>query len=93
MKAGGTDNGAADGRAKGSGRLLRGRGGAPLIAPRVIGAPGMPRKVVRIAVVMAVNAGHTLVLTPHFRNALHYSALRTGLTFVPTALAHGAVGL
>ncbi|QZY15980.1 hypothetical protein [Streptomyces decoyicus] len=26
-------------------------------------------------------------------NALHYSALRTGLTFVPTALAYGVVGL
>ncbi|WP_078893707.1 MFS transporter [Streptomyces sp. CT34] len=69
------------------------RGGAPLIAPRVIGAPGMPRKVVRIAVVMAVNAGYMFVLTLHFQNALHYSPLRTGLTFVPTALAYGAVGL
>ncbi|MFF2811855.1 MFS transporter [Streptomyces sp. NPDC058000] len=69
------------------------RGGAPLIAPRVAGAPGMPVKVVRIAVVMAVNAGYMFALTLYFQNALHYSALRTGLTFVPTALAYGVVGL
>lgn len=69
------------------------RGGAPLIAPRVVVAPGMPLAVARIALVMAVNAGYMFVLTLHFQNALHYSALRTGLTFVPTALAYGAVGL
>ncbi|WP_329177090.1 MFS transporter [Streptomyces decoyicus] len=69
------------------------RGGAPLIAPRVLGAPGMPLAVVRLALVMAVNAGYMFVLTLHFQIALHYSALRTGLTFVPTALAYGAVGL
>ncbi|MFG2527849.1 MFS transporter [Streptomyces sp. NPDC048516] len=69
------------------------RGGAPLIAPRVLGAPGMPLAVVRLALVMAVNAGYMFVLTLHFQNTLHYSALRTGLMFVPTALAYGAVGL
>ncbi len=53
----------------------------------------MPLAVVRLALVMAVNAGYMFVLTLHFKNALHYSALRTGLTFVPTALAYGAVGL
>ncbi|WP_129296440.1 MFS transporter [Streptomyces lydicus] len=69
------------------------RGGAPLIAPRVLGAPGMPLSVIRLALVMAVNAGYMFVLTLHFQNTLHYSALRTGLLFVPTALAYGAVGL
>ncbi|MFG2832337.1 MFS transporter [Streptomyces sp. NPDC048434] len=69
------------------------RGGAPLIAPRVLGAPGMPLSVIRLVLVMAVNAGYMFVLTLHFQNTLHYSALRTGLTFVPTALAYGAVGL
>lgn len=69
------------------------RGGAPLIAPRVLGAPGMPLSVIRIALVMAVNAGYMFVLTLHFQDTLHYSARRTGLLFVPTALAYGAVGL
>ncbi|MFK0291457.1 MFS transporter [Streptomyces sp. NPDC090442] len=69
------------------------RGGAPLISPRVAGAPGMPVKLVRIALVMAVNAGYLFVLTLYLQNTLHYGALRTGLTFVPTALAYGAVGL
>ncbi|WP_274915740.1 MFS transporter [Streptomyces sp. WZ-12] len=36
---------------------------------------------------------HPFVLTLHLQNTLHHGALRTGLTFVPTALAYGAVGL
>jgi MFS family permease len=73
-------------------RLARG-GGAPLIAPRVLRIPGMGLAVFRIAAVMAVNAGFLFVLTLHIQGGLGYSALRAGLTFAPTAVVFGAVGL
>ncbi|GAA2337638.1 MFS transporter [Streptomyces cuspidosporus] len=73
-------------------RLAR-RGGAPLISPRVVGAPGMPLAVVRILLSMAANGGFLFVLTLHMQGALGYSALRAGLTFAPTCAAFGLVGL
>ncbi|MGV9941152.1 MFS transporter [Streptomyces sp. NPDC003401] len=73
-------------------RLAR-RGGAPLIAPRVLRLPGMGLAVLRIAAVMAVNGGFLFVLTLHVQAGLGYSALRAGLTFAPTAVVFGAVGL
>ncbi|MGW7658209.1 hypothetical protein ACWGJ7_41085, partial [Streptomyces tendae] len=73
-------------------RLAR-RGGAPLISPRVARAPGIPRAVIRIALGMAANAGFLFALTLHVQGGLGHSPLRTGLTFVPTAVAFGIVGL
>ncbi|MGW5738825.1 MULTISPECIES: MFS transporter [Streptomyces] len=73
-------------------RLARG-GGAPLISPRVLRIPGMGLAVFRIATVMGVNAGFLFVLTLHVQGGLGYSALRAGLTFAPTAVVFGAVGL
>ncbi|TMU94692.1 MFS transporter [Streptomyces sp. DASNCL29] len=73
-------------------RLAR-RGGAPLISPRVARAPGIPRAVIRIALAMAANAGFLFALTLHVQGGLGHSPLRTGLTFVPTAVAFGVVGL
>ncbi|MBD0747274.1 transporter [Streptomyces sp. CBMA152] len=73
-------------------RLAR-RGGAPLIAPRVLRIPGMGLAVTRIAVAMAINAGFLFTLTLHIQGGLGYSALRAGLTFAPTAAVFGTVGL
>lgn len=73
-------------------RLAR-RGGAPLIAPRVLRRPGMGLAVLRIGSVMAVNGGFLFVLTLHVQAGLGYSALRAGLTFAPTAVVFGVVGL
>ncbi|WP_202121160.1 MFS transporter [Streptomyces sp. BA2] len=73
-------------------RLARG-GGAPLIAPGVLRIPGMGLAVFRIAAVMGVNAGFLFVLTLHVQGGLGYSALRAGLTFAPTAVVFGVVGL
>ena len=73
-------------------RLAR-RGGAPLIAPRVLRHPGMALAVFRILAVMAVNGGFLFALTLHVQGGLGYSALRAGLTFAPTAVVFGAVGL
>ncbi|MFI6723371.1 MFS transporter [Streptomyces atratus] len=72
---------------------LAARGGAPLIAPRVLRIPGMARAALRILVVMAINAGFLFAMTLHVQGGLGYSALRTGLMFAPTALVFGAIGL
>lgn len=73
-------------------RLAR-RGGAPLITPSVLRHPGMGLAVFRIMAVMAVNGGFLFVLTLHVQGDLGYSALRAGLTFAPTAVVFGLVGL
>ncbi|MFJ3302273.1 MFS transporter [Streptomyces sp. NPDC086549] len=73
-------------------RLAR-RGGAPLIVPRVLRHPGMGLAVFRILAVMAVNAGFLFALTLHVQGGLGYSALRAGLSFAPTAVVFGVVGL
>ncbi|MER5749993.1 MFS transporter [Streptomyces sp. NPDC002088] len=73
-------------------RLAR-RGGAPLIAPRVLRHPGMGLAVFRIMAVMAVNGGFLFALTLHVQGGLGYSALHAGLTFAPTAVVFGLVGL
>ncbi|MGW0531961.1 MFS transporter [Streptomyces sp. NPDC003032] len=73
-------------------RLAR-RGGTPLIAPRVLRTPGMGLAVFRVTAVMAVNAGFLFALTLHVQGGLGYSALRAGLTFAPTAVVFGLVGL
>ncbi|MEU6066098.1 MFS transporter [Streptomyces sp. NPDC047082] len=73
-------------------RLAR-RGGAPLIAPRVLRHPGMGLAVFRILAVMAVNAGFLFTLTLHLQGGLGHSALRAGLGFAPTAVVFGVVGL
>lgn len=69
------------------------RGGAPLIAPRVLRIPGMGRAVLWITVAMGVNAGFLFTLTLHLQGGLGHSALRAGLTFGPAAVVFGAVGL
>ncbi|MFI9253426.1 MFS transporter [Streptomyces sp. NPDC053069] len=73
-------------------RLAR-RGGAPLIAPRVLRHPGIGLAVLRILGVMSVNAGFLFALTLHVQGGLGYSALRAGLSFAPTAAVFGAVSL
>lgn len=73
-------------------RLAR-RGGAPLITPSVLRHPGMKLAVLRIMAVMAVNGGFLFVLTLYVQGSLGYSALRAGLSFAPTAVVFGIVGL
>lgn len=73
-------------------RLAR-RGGAPLIAPRVLRVPGIGRAAFEITVAMAVNAGFLFTITLHLQGGLGHSALRAGLTLAPAAAAFGVVGL
>jgi hypothetical protein len=49
--------------------------------------------VFRILAVMAVNGGFLFALTLHVQGGLGYSALRAGLSFAPTAVVFGLVGL
>ncbi|WP_086730761.1 MFS transporter [Streptomyces carpinensis] len=72
---------------------LAGRGGAPLITPRVLRHPGMGLAVFRVLAVMAVNGGFLFALTLHVQGGLGYTPLRAGLTFAPTAVVFGLVGL
>ncbi len=60
---------------------------------RVLRHPGMGLAVFRLLAVMAVNAGFLFALTLHVQGGLGYSALRAGLTFAPTAVVFGLVGL
>ncbi|WP_157987097.1 hypothetical protein [Streptomyces atratus] len=71
---------------------LAARGGAPLIGHKVLRIPSMARAVLRILVVMAINAGFLFAMTLHVHGGLGYSALRT-VMFAPTALVFGAIGL
>lgn len=72
---------------------LAARGGAPLIAPRVLRLPGISLAALRILLVMAANAGFLFTLTLHLQGGLGYSALRSGLMCAPTAVVFGAAGL
>ncbi|MFJ1879565.1 MFS transporter [Streptomyces sp. NPDC088137] len=72
---------------------LAARGGAPLIAPRVLRVPGMARAALRILLVMAINGGFLFAMTLHVQGGLGCSPLRAGLMFAPTALVFGVAGL
>jgi MFS family permease len=73
-------------------RLAR-RGGAPLISGRVLLAPGMRTAVVRIGLVMALNAGLMFAFALHLQSGLGRGALDAGLVFAPAAVAFGTVNL
>ena len=62
------------------------RGGAPLIAERVLFAPGMPAALVAIVLALAAYGGFLFTFTQHLQGGLHDSALQAGLTFVPLAI-------
>ncbi|RMI35973.1 MFS transporter [Streptomyces triticirhizae] len=75
---------------------LAARGGAPLVAPRVLRATGTP--MIAIFLVMALNGALLFSLALHLQGpesqgALGYGALRTGLTFLPMAIGFGATSL
>jgi EmrB/QacA subfamily drug resistance transporter len=61
------------------------RGGAPLIAERVLRAPGMPAALIAIVLALAAYGGFLFTFTQHLQGGLHDSALQAGLTFVPLA--------
>ena len=66
-------------------RSVERRGGAPLIAERVLRAPGMPAALVAIVLALAAYGGFLFTFTQHLQGGLHDTALQAGLTFVPLA--------
>lgn len=67
-------------------RSVERRGGAPLIAERVVRAPGLPAALVAIVLALASYGGFLFTFTQHLQLGLHESALTAGLTFVPMAI-------
>src|SRR5712691_8939358 len=67
-------------------RSVERRGGAPLIAERVLRAPGMPAALVAIILALAAYGGFLFTFTQHLQGGLGDSALQAGLTFVPLAV-------
>ena len=61
-------------------------GGAPLIAERVLRAPGIAAALVAIVLALSAYGGFLFTFTQHLQGGLHDSALQAGLTFVPLAL-------
>src|SRR5205814_2840383 len=61
------------------------RGGAPLIAERVLRAPGMPAALIGIVLALASYGGFLFTFTQHLQGGLRDTALQAGLSFVPLA--------
>jgi len=66
-------------------RSVERRGGAPLIAERVLRAPGMPAALIALVLALAAYGGFLFTFTQHLQGGLRDSALQAGLTFVPLA--------
>jgi len=67
-------------------RYVERHGGEPLIAERVVRAPGLPAALVAIVLALAAYGGFLFTFTQHLQGGLGDSALQAGLTFVPLAI-------
>lgn len=67
-------------------RYVERSGGAPLIAGRVLQAPGMSAALVAIVLALASYGGFLFTFTQHLQLGLRDSPLQAGLTFVPMAV-------
>ena len=68
-------------------------GGAPLIAGRVLRAPGLAAALVAIVLALASYGGFLFTFTQHLQLGLHDSALTAGLTFTPMAIGFAIASL
>jgi predicted MFS family arabinose efflux permease len=66
-------------------RSVEHSGGAPLIAERVLRAPGMPAALIAIVLALAAYGGFLFTFTQHLQGGLGDTALQAGVTFVPLA--------
>jgi MFS family permease len=74
-------------------RLVHARGGQPILPRSLLAAPGVATGIGGMFTVLAIFGGYLFVLTLHLQDGLGYSPLRSGLTFVPAAVAFALVGL
>jgi predicted MFS family arabinose efflux permease len=72
-------------------RRVAARGGDPLLDLRVLRHRGLPSGLLTLALGMTAYGGYLFALTIHLQVGLGDSALRTGLTFAPAAVAFGIV--
>jgi MFS family permease len=73
--------------------LVERRAAAPLVPGRVLHAGGLPVGLVSIALMMASYGGYLFIIALHLQSGLGYPPLRSGLTFVPMALAFALTSL
>jgi len=69
------------------------RGGSPLIAERVLRAPGFGFAMVAVVLALAALGGFLFTFTQHLQLGLRDSPLQAGLTFVPMALGFALASL
>ncbi|MFE3445142.1 MFS transporter [Nocardia sp. NPDC059180] len=69
------------------------RGGEPLFAPAILRSPGFVRTALTLAVIMTAFGGWMFVLTIHLQQSLGYSAVHSGLLFVPMGAVFAGVSL
>src|SRR5580693_275434 len=74
-------------------RLVHARGGQPILPRSLLAAPGVTTGIGGMFTVLAIFGGWLFVFTLHLQDGLGYSALRSGLTFVPAAVAFAFVSL
>jgi MFS family permease len=74
-------------------RLVHARGGQPILPRALLAAPGVATGIAGMFMLMLIFGGWLFTLTLHLQDGLGYSALRSGLTFVPGALAFAVVSL
>jgi MFS family permease len=74
-------------------RGIERRGGAPLIAERVVRAPGLAFALIAILLATASNGGFLFSFTQHLQLGLGDTAFVAGLTFVPLAIASALASL
>lgn len=64
-------------------RAVAARGGEPLFAKDVLGAPGVVLSAATLLVIMATFGGWLFVMAIHLQSTLGYSAMHAGLLFIP----------
>jgi MFS family permease len=74
-------------------RLVHARGGQPILPRSLLAAPGIAAGIGGMFALMAIFGGWLFVFTLHLQDGLGDSALRSGLTFAPGAVAFALVGL
>jgi len=74
-------------------RRVAARGGQPILPRSLLGLPGVAFGIAGLFVVMAVFGGWLFAFALEMQDGLGGSALRSGLTFVPSAVAFALVSL
>jgi hypothetical protein len=72
-------------------RRVARRGGSPILPSKVLHMPGMKPSMLVLFSLLTVYSGNLFSTAIHLQTALGYTALHTGLSFAPAAVAFGLV--